>query len=266
MSLIALVSACFAILALATLFSMVGLGGGATYVPILLATGMAFHNASTTSLFMIMAASLSATLVFGHHRTVDWKLLLSIAPLAILASFIGGYIAQWVSAEVLKVIFAVVLIVAAVLMLRPAEDGQTPRFTPRWLCWDRHWGGYHYRVSMALLIPGTALAGLVAGMIGVGGGILVLPLLILLAGCPIRVSIGISSPYVGLAALSGFLGHLLAEDPFDIWLALPLATAAFVGARVGPRISLRTDTRLLRTIASIVLMALSAWLVTALLV
>lgn len=56
---------------LVILFSMVGLGGGATYVPVLVAAGIAFHEAATTSLFMIICGSLSATLVFGRKGVVD---------------------------------------------------------------------------------------------------------------------------------------------------------------------------------------------------
>ncbi len=260
MSMTAMVIACLVVMAAAVVFSMVGQGGGSTYVPILLIAGMAIHEAATTSLFMIMLASISATLVFARKRTVDWKLLFSIVPLAILGSFAGGYVAQWVSPLVLKVIFAVVLITAAFFMLRPAAEGRSPSFMPQWLCWDRSCGEHRYRVTMGLLVPATALAGFVAGMIGVGGGLFVLPMLVLLFGCPTRIAIGVSSTYVGLAALPGFLGHLLGGDPFSVWIALPLAAAAFVGARLGPIISLRTSVPKLRVILAIVLVALGAWM------
>ena len=76
---------------------------------------------------MIMLASLAATLVFGRKKTVDWKLLFSIVPLAILGSFAGGYVAQFVSVLTLKIIFAAVLIIAAFFMLRPFKEGQSPK-------------------------------------------------------------------------------------------------------------------------------------------
>ena len=117
MSVTVMVISCLAVMALAIPFSMVGQGGGSTYVPILLMAGMAMHEASTTSLFMIMVASISATLVFGRKKTVDWKLLLAIAPLAVLGSFAGGFAAHWVSAVILKIIFALVLTIAAFFML-----------------------------------------------------------------------------------------------------------------------------------------------------
>lgn len=261
MSVIATVIAGIVVLILAIPFSMVGQGGGSTYVPVLLVAGMEFHEASTTSLFMIMLASLAATLVFGRKKTVDWKLLLSIVPLAILGSFAGGYVAHFVSALILKVIFAVVLTIAAFFMLRPATEGQSPSFMPKWLCWDRCYGEYRYQISMGLLIPATAVAGFIAGMIGVGGGLFVLPLLILLFGCPTRIAIGVSSTYVGIAALPGFIGHLVGGSAFNIWVALPLAAAAFAGATVGPMMSLKVSVARLRYVLAIVLAVLAIWMV-----
>jgi uncharacterized membrane protein YfcA len=261
MSLIATIIACIVVLILAIPFSMVGQGGGSTYVPVLLAAGMEFYAASTTSLFMIMVASLAATLVFGRKKTVDWKLLLSIVPLAVLGSFAGGYVAQFVSVVVLKIIFAVVLIIAAFFMLRPTTEGKSPSFMPQWACWDRCCGEYQYRISMGLLIPATGVAGFIAGMIGVGGGLFLLPLLVLLFGCPTRIAIGVSSTYVGITALPGFIGHLVGGSTFNIWVALPLAAAAFAGASLGPMLSLKTSIGKLRVVLAIVLIALAVWMV-----
>jgi uncharacterized protein len=220
-----------------------------------------FHAASTTSLFMIMLASLGATIVFGRKKTVDWKLLFSIVPLAILGSFAGGYVAQFVSVLILKIIFAVVPIIASFFMLRPATEGQSPSFVPQWMCWDRSCGGQQYRISMGVLILEAGLAGFIAGMIGVEGGLFVLPLLILLFGCPTRIAIGVSSTYVGIAALPGFIDHLVGGSAFNIWVALPLAAAAFIGASLGPTLSLKTGIRKLRVVLAIVLIALAIWMV-----
>ena len=114
---------------------------------------------------------------------------------------------------------------------------------------------------MGVLIPAIALVGFIAGLIGVGGGLFLLPLLILLFGCPTRIAIGISSTYVGITALPGFLGHLLGGDPFNVWIALPLSAAAFVGASLGPLISLRIGVPKLRIILAVVLVALAAWMI-----
>ncbi|MDD5094361.1 MAG: sulfite exporter TauE/SafE family protein [Dehalococcoidia bacterium] len=261
-----IIIACVLAGGLAIPFSMVGQGGGSTYVPILLAVGMGMHEASTTSLFMIMLASISATLVFGRSKTVDWRLLLAVAIPSLGSSFAGGFVAQWISVSALKITFAVVLMIAAVFMLRPvSNEGTAPAFMPRIKTWDRTCGGFEYRIDL-LVIPVVTLAGFIAGMIGVGGGLFVLPLLALLFGCPMRIAIGVSSTYVGLAATTGFVGHLAGGDPFDIWVALPLAAAAFIGARIGPSISLKTSIPTLRRVLAVILVGLAAWMIIKLFV
>lgn len=261
MSIVEVIIACVLAGGLAVPFSMVGQGGGATYVPILLAVGMEMHEASTTSLFMIMLASISATIVFGRKKTIDWRLLLALAVPSLASSFAGGFVAQWVSVPALKIIFAVVLMIAALFMARPVTgEGTVPAFMPRMWPWERACGDFRYRTDLSV-IPAVALAGFVAGMIGVGGGLFVLPLLVLLFGVPMRIAIGISSTYVGMAALPGFVGHLAGGDPFDVWTALPLATAAFVGARIGPGLSLKTNTETLRWILAIILVGLAVWMI-----
>jgi len=230
-------------------------------VPILLAVGMEMHEASTTSLFMIMLASISATFVFGRSKTVDWKLLMAVAIPSLASSFAGGFTAQWVSVPALKILFAVVLMIAAIFMARPVtREGAVPTFMPRTRLWNRVCGDFKYAIDLSV-IPVVTLAGFIAGMIGVGGGLFVLPLLALLFGCPLRVAIGVSSTYVGLAAVTGFVGHLAGGDPFDIWVALPLAAAAFIGARIGPTLSLKTDTDKLRWILAIILVGLAGWMI-----
>jgi uncharacterized membrane protein YfcA len=76
-----------------------------------------------------------------------------------------------------------------------------------------------------------------------------------------RIAIGVSSTFVGMSALPGFLGHLLGHDAFHIWLALPLAIGAFGGARLGPILSLKTSLPKLRLTLAIILLALSAWMI-----
>jgi uncharacterized membrane protein YfcA len=71
---------------------------------------------------------------------------------------------------------------------------------------------------------------------------------------------------VGITALPGFLGHLIGGDPFNVWIALPLSAAAFIGASLGPVLSLKTGVVKLRVILAIVLVALAAWMIVKLFV
>ena len=81
---------------------MGGQGGGVVYVPILLALGMSVHDAATTSLFVIVATSVSAAIIYRSRRTVDWKLALVIEPLTFVLAFGGGLAANYINAFALE--------------------------------------------------------------------------------------------------------------------------------------------------------------------
>jgi len=71
--------------------SMIGIGGGVLYVPILLVFGFPFYQAAAISLFVIMALSVSASLVYHRVQLVDWKLALTIEPLIAITAVIWVY-------------------------------------------------------------------------------------------------------------------------------------------------------------------------------
>ena len=253
-------------LAVAVVYSMVGLGGGTTYLPILLASGIQYLAASTVSLFMIMVASLATALVFGRKREVDWALFSAIVLPSIFGAFAGGFIAESVSSLTLKLLLAMTLLFAFAVMLRPVKEGTILGSMPQWFPWERSRGDYRYRISMGVLLPTVLLTGFISGMVGIAGGIFVLPLLVMLFGCPTRIAIGVMSPYVGIAALPGFLGHIIGGASFDIWLAIPLAVAVFAGASLGSRLSLRTSTFKLRTVLSAILLVLALYVLASVVV
>ena len=100
-------------------FSMFGQGGGSFFVPIMVAFAIPFHDAASTSLFVLMATSLSATWVYARSRRIDWKLALVVDPVTDLLAFVSGYFAVQVSGSVLKALFAFVLLASSYFMFRP---------------------------------------------------------------------------------------------------------------------------------------------------
>ena len=77
-------------------------------------------------------------------------------------------------------------------------------------------------------------------MVGIGGGVLKVPLMVLLFGIPIPIAIGSSAFMVGLTATAGLLGHI-SMGHFDLWAALSLAIPVFIGGQIGSRLSIRLN-------------------------
>jgi uncharacterized membrane protein YfcA len=259
MAITSIIVAAVAVLAVSAAFSMLGQGGGILYVPILLALGMTVHDAATTSLFVIVATSVSAAIIYGRRRIVDWKLALVIEPPTMALAFAGGLLANSIDATVLKIVFAGVLIIAAILMLRPAREKEAD--TSRgWGHWSRKVGDNSYVVRLPGLMPVTAVAGFVAGMIGISGGIFKLPAMVLIGRVPMRIAIGTSSLMVAATALAGLSGHIVGGS-FNVVAALPLAAAAFAGGRLGSSLSIRVKAPALRVLFAIVLLLTSVWMI-----
>jgi len=248
-----------AILAVSVAFSMVGQGGGSLYVPILLALGMGVHDAATISLFVIVATSISAVIIYSRRRIIDWKLALAIEPPTLALAFVGGLLANSIDATVIKVVFAGVLIIASIFMIRPAREKETNN-SHGWGHWKRKMGDKSYVVRLPGLMPVTAAAGFVAGMIGISGGIFKMPAMVLIGRVPLRIAIGTSSLMVAATALAGLSGHIVGGS-FNVVAALPLAAAAFVGGRLGSSLSIRVNAPALRVLFAIILLITSVWMI-----
>ena len=179
------------------------------------------------SLFVILGTSLSAFTKYRRHGYVDWKLVLVIEPPTLVMAFVGGLLSNSIDAPVLRLLLAVTLVLASFFMFRQVAEKNVVA-VQRWGYWQRTLGETSYVVRLPWLMPASTVAGLVAGMIGIAGGVLKVPAMVLLGNVPMRIAIGTSSLMVGFTALAGLSGHIIGGS-FNILIALPLAAAAFAG-------------------------------------
>lgn len=255
---IELVLMCLAFFIAAGISSMIGIGGGALYVPILLVFGFSFYQAVAISIFVIMALSISSSLVYHRVQLIDWKLALTIEPLTAIMSLMGGYYSSFVQIKELKLLFILVLVVSGYFMIKPFKEIQDKFINKRkYGYWLRKFGEEEYSVNLLIGLPIAALAGIVAGLLGIGGGVIIVPLLVLLLGVPMKIAVGTSCFMAGITALFGFWGHYFAGH-FEPKIALILALVVFTGAQVGSRISIKVDKILLKKIYAIFLFLISA--------
>jgi uncharacterized protein len=245
----------------AALFSALGLGGGTLYVPIQIFFGIDFHVAVATSLFLILITSLSSTLVFRKSRAVDWAMALVLETATTLGSFLGGFYSGHFTGRLLTYLFAVVIAFTAFLMLRdfrlkPKGVRETPR---SYFLWNRQPASETYCINLAIALPLSFLAGGLSGLLGLGGGILKVPMMVLLFGVPMNIAIGSSAFMVGITASGGLLGHLMAGH-FSWKVAFALAPAIFLGGQIGARKSIKVDKHNMRIYFGYFLFALAVFL------
>ena len=230
----------------AVVFSMLGQGGGVLYTPIQVWAGIHFHVAATTSLFLIMVMSLSASIVFRKANKIDWPLVLVLESNTALGGFVGGLWSGRFTGGTLSVMFALLVVIAAYFMIRTFDIDRSceqQRQSP--FLWHRQLGDEAYCVNLAIALPISFAAGVASGMVGVGGGILKVPMMVLLFGIPMDIAVGSSSLMVGITALGGFAGHVT-NGHWDWRTSLVLAAAVFVGGQIGSRISIGLDKKKLK--------------------
>lgn len=208
-----------------------GGGGSILAVPVLvLVTHLAPAEAVGTSLAIVGTTSLIAS--FAHHRqgALKPKVALLFGLSGVLAAFLGAKLTGLVSGHVVMHAFAALMLVVGVGMLfGKGRVSATPRGVPR---------------PTAAFLAGAGV-GLITGFLGVGGGFLVVPALVVFAGLDMREAVGTSLLVIAINSAAGFVGHL-GGGHLDLGLIAGLTAAAAAGALVGERAGRRISTLRLR--------------------
>ncbi len=235
------------ILFAAFIASLFGQGGGFLYTPLQLWAGTEFQTAAATSLFLILITSISTTIVFQKAHTVDWYIAGAMEAPTTVGAFLGGRLAHLVSPMTLSLILTILLLAVAWFMFHPPEQASQPnraKKASRWV-WERNLRGRTYFLDLRLMLPIMFIVGIFTSMVGIGGGAIKVPLMILLFRIPTTIAIGSSAFMVGLTATSGLLGHI-GMGGFDWQTALILLIPVFIGGQIGSRVSVRLKTQHLR--------------------
>jgi uncharacterized membrane protein YfcA len=220
--------------ALAVLMGVVmgtlGGGGSILTVPLLVyVAGLDPRAAIAASLVVVGAASAVALIPHARAGHVRWRAGALFAVTGVLGAYGGGRLAQHLPSELLLAGFAVVMLVAAVGMLRdrpPPAACRGPRCAAK---------------TLAL----GASVGLVTGLVGAGGGFMIVPALILVVGLPVATAIGTSLLIITVNSAAGVAGHVHGVT-LDWGLTAAVAVAAVAGSLIGGALAQRLDSAMLR--------------------
>lgn len=224
--------------------ALLGLGGGILIVPILtLVFGLPLTTAVGTSLVCVIATSTGAAAFNVRAGRADVRLAISLGAGTVVGAVTGAVIAGYLPERVLAGLFAALLLYTAFTMLRglrrPAVGADGPEEDPSVPHGPRA-PAYRSR-RLPLAISGSVLAGNVSGLLGVGGGIVTVPLINLVMGAPMRIAITTSNVMIGITAAAGAYAYLFRGD-LDPRLAAPVVLGVVVGAAIGASISRRLRT------------------------
>ncbi len=208
---------------------LLGSGGSILTVPVLIYfVGQSEKVAIAGSLGIVGGIALAGALLYARRRLVDWRSVLFFGLPGMAGTYAGAWLAKFVSGSFQLVLFAVVMLLAAGLMFRTPARFQ-----------NDHGERHIWKLGFDGLI-----VGIVTGFVGVGGGFLIVPALVVLGGLPMHLAVGTSLMIIALKSASGFVKYLgvLSELGLTIdWSVIGLflllgILGTFVGRAIGARV------------------------------
>ena len=234
---------------------MLGSGGSAITIPVLIyLVGHGAKESITESMAIVGIISVAAAIPYSQSKQIDWTSVWYFGIPGMLGAFIGAWLGGMAIAAVQLVVFALVLFAAAYAMLRgargggPAAESAELNRSPIWL----------------IAVEGT-IVGIVTGFVGVGGGFLIVPALVILGKLPMRLAIGTSLVIIAMQACVGFAkySHYLSTHNLsvDIQTIATFAVIGIVGSVIGRSINARLNQRVLRQVFAVFLIVLGGFVI-----
>ncbi len=219
--------------------SLIGIGGGAVMVPLLVLLGVPVKVAAPASLLAILGTSLGGLRVLLRRGMVRWRLALLLETASGLGAVLGVYLHGVAPEAVLRLLLGGLLLASAPAVVSRAEAP------------DRGPGGWRgsgaARLVLAWLV--SLSAGVVSALLGVGGGVLKVPMLVLVLGLGVKEAVATSKLMVGITALVGVVGYLVSGSLY-VPLGLALLAGTYTGAVVSSRLLVAMRPRRVAVIAA----------------
>ncbi|MGL5873938.1 MAG: sulfite exporter TauE/SafE family protein [Xenococcaceae cyanobacterium] len=253
------------------LAGLLGIGGGTVLVPFLVTLGYLPVKSVATSSLAILITSISGSIQNWRMGYVNFKRVFYLGLPAIATAQIGVYLADRIAGYILLSAFGILLLVNIYLVdLRKRLTKSTPSPSVRedaeavrGEVSSRSDRANEQRTSNFNLIASRIFtggaAGILAGFFGVGGGVIMVPLQMLLLGEPIKVAIQTSLGVIVITAVSACIGHAIAGNVIYLDGAL-LGIGGFVGAQISTRVLPKLSDRLVGIIFRTMLAILSVYM------
>jgi len=199
-----------------TFFAMGGVGSAIALVSIFPMLGQSFNLSRALALFVNTSSTFSASVMNFYRGVLDFKFAMPLVIAVLVSTPIGAYLSQFVDHKILSMMLIAFLLISATLMLFYKREAKT-KYTKTWV----------------LYVIGFSV-GIISGMLGVGGGALIMPLLILLGFDAKKAAYGVSF-VIPFSSLGAFVTYLQFVQ-MDWYLLADVTVAALLGGYLGEKI------------------------------
>ena len=221
----------------AILYSSVGFGGGSTYLALLLIWDIPYYIFPVIALFCNIIVVTGNSINFVRAGNHNFKLLLPFLIGSIPLSFFGGTLI--INKEIFEILLFLVLSIAGIFLLINNKSYESKNLVTK-------------KLNLFISIFIGSILGLISGIIGIGGGIFLSPILFILKADNPKVIITTASLFILINSISGILGHLSKENVLnEIFLYWFLFLAVLIGGLFGNYLNLKVfSNRVLAIITS----------------
>jgi len=230
-----------------TLGSIIGIGGGIIITPVLTLMGFTPAHIASTSLIAVTSTSASSTIAYSRQKKIDYSTALKMVVFSIPGSIIGAFISNDISLEFFKLSFAILLMLTGIYILfknsilkKSDNSNNKPKTS----------------LSLLICYAGTFIAGIISSLFGVGGGIIFVPIMVLIFQMTMAKAAPTSQLILFITSLMGTFTHILLSNP-EYFNALFLAAGAFIGGQIGAILSNYLKENMLQKLLSISLIAVA---------
>jgi hypothetical protein len=240
--------------------AMLGLGGGILMIIFfILALNLPLHTAVALSLIAVIASSSMAGSVYTRDKLTNIKLSIVLETCSVTGAIVGTVLALFLPAVFTEAVLVVVLFYASFMMFRapiselavePAEGRRSLK------------GEFYDAIKKQLIkyspirvklgMVTSVVAGAISGIVGIGGGVVMVPIMNLIMKVPMRASAATSNFMVGVTAAASALLYFN-EGFVDLNVAVPTVVGIMVGAYIGTRLMVRVRTVQLKRLLGAVL-------------
>lgn len=234
---------------------LLGSGGSAITVPVLVyLVGHAAKQSIAESMAIVGLISVAAAIPYARSKQIDWRSVWYFGIPGMLGTFVGAWLGGISASAIQLVVFGGVLISAAYVMLRRPKDENRD---------DETLAGYRSPI-WKIAIEGTVV-GIITGFVGVGGGFLIVPALVVFGRLPMRLAIGTSLVIIALKSAIGFAKYqqyLVAHDmSVDAQTVLIFVLIGVVGSLIGKSINARLNQRVLKQAFAVFLILIGGFVI-----
>jgi uncharacterized membrane protein YfcA len=251
-------------LAAGTVGSLIGLGGGIIIVPMLLNIDhflsafptVPIHVAVGTSLITIVFSSLSSTLSYHKQKRIDYKSGILFLIGSVPGSLLGTYINSLLNTERFTLFFGIFLICISVFLFVSSKLNKKAKEVHKGVIrtyTNEEGEAYTYSYSLPLAISLSICIGIISGLFGIGGGILLVPMMAFLFGFPPQLAVATSMFVVMFTTLGSSISYI-ALGEVNFYYILLLIPGAWFGGKIGAYINQKLKTETIALILRLVVL------------